>query len=256
MVSLPIPSQQGRRLEDIGSPVGALHPLVSDLTAGRLGAETLVHLDPDLRADSVPRLSGWRPSFGQVSSAQGHLGNQGVGPGDIFLFFGWFRQAERREGQQWRFVPGTSDIHSLFGWLQVGEIVAVNPTSIPALPVWMHDHPHVAFAAQMSIGNTLYLAADRLFDGRLPGAGCFDTWTPKLQLTASGRSRSVWRLPAWMNPSMGHVNLTYHSDPKRWNLDGDSTLLQSVAKGQEFVMDVGTSDQARNWLYQLIQQHA
>jgi hypothetical protein len=172
----------------------------------------------------VPRRRGWRPCFGQVSSAQGHLAKQGVGPGDVFLFFGWFRQAER-QGAHWRFVPGAPDIHSLFGWLQVGEVVAVNAGTLAALPPWMHDHPHVVFADQMGAGNTLYLAADRLFDGRLSGAGCFERWTPRLQLTAPGRSRSVWRLPTWMNPGLGHTVLSYHTDPKRWHLDNDSTLL-------------------------------
>lgn len=253
MVSLPIPSRYGRPLGDIEGPCGVLHSLVSDLTAGRLNAETLVHLDPDLRAKSVPRRDDWRPCFGQTSSAQGHLARQGVGVGDVFLFFGWFRQAERI-GEHWRFVQGAPDIHCIFGWLQVGEVVPVNPASIAELPLWLQDHPHVAFAGQMSSGNTLYLAADGLFDGRLSGAGCFDLWYPKRQLTAPGRSRSVWRLPAWMDPSMGDTKLSYHTDQERWHLEGDATLLETVAKGQEFVMDIGLSESARDWLREIIQQ--
>ncbi|MEK8052677.1 hypothetical protein AACH10_20675 [Ideonella sp. DXS22W] len=254
LVSLPIPSRQGRPLGDITGPVGSLAPLVADLTAGRLGAHTLVHLDPDLRGDSVARRAGWRPSFGQVAAAQSHLARQGVGPGDVFLFFGWFRQAERR-GTHWRYVPGAPDIHSLFGWLQVGNVLSLFGTPQIGSHEWLHDHPHVAFADQMGSGNAIYIAAEALFKRRLPGAGCFVRWTPRLQLTAPGRSRSVWRLPAWMHPDVSQTALSYHTDPRRWQLDEQSTLLQSVAKGQEFVIDVGTSALARRWLIQLIQQH-
>ena len=232
-----------------------MHSVVSDLTEGRLGAQTLVHLDPDLRADSVSRQPGWRPCFGQVSSAQGHLSRQGVGPGDVFLFFGWFRRAELYGGR-WRFVRDAPNIHSLFGWLQVAEVVDLGLMSIASMPLWMHDHPHLAYANQMGTGNTLYIGVDRLFDGQHSGAGCFARWMPKLQLTAPGQSRSVWRLPAWMNPNIGKAPLSYHANPNRWRLDGDSTLLESVAKGQEFVIDIGESTPARSWLSHLIEQHA
>lgn len=255
IVSLPIPSQHGRSLHEIAVPGVPLDKLVSDLTGGRLDGKNLVHLDPDLRRDSLQRAPGWKPSFGQVSAAQGHLRKQGVGLGDIFLFFGWYRQAEMLGGN-WRFVPGAPDIHSLFGWLQVGEILAVNSNTLPSLPHWIQDHPHVVFASQMATGNTLYVAADKLFNGRLPGAGIFDRWTPRLQLTAVGKSRSFWRLPAWMHPEMGRFTLSYHGSLKRWQLDGDTALLKSVAKGQEFVMDLGDSNVGHLWLTELIQTDA
>ena len=38
---------------------------------------------------------GWQPLFGQDSAAETHLRNQGVGTGDIFLFFGLFRRVEQ-----------------------------------------------------------------------------------------------------------------------------------------------------------------
>lgn len=53
----------------------------------------LAHLDPDLRRDALPtRPNGWRPAFGQSGAAAGHLFNQEVGIGDLFMFFGWFRK--------------------------------------------------------------------------------------------------------------------------------------------------------------------
>src|SRR2546421_253160 len=53
------------------------------------------HLDPDLVEHVVPRLEGWRAMFGQVGASQTHLDNNGVDVGDVFLFFGLFRQTIR-----------------------------------------------------------------------------------------------------------------------------------------------------------------
>lgn len=59
LLPLPIPSTQGRPLGGIQSSAGPLHMLVSDLTGGKIGPDTLVHLDPDLQSPAIPRLAGW-----------------------------------------------------------------------------------------------------------------------------------------------------------------------------------------------------
>ena len=47
------------------------------------------HADPDLIAGARKRGAGWLPSLGQIGAASGHLRNQGVQVGDLFLFYGW-----------------------------------------------------------------------------------------------------------------------------------------------------------------------
>ena len=86
----------------------------------------MCNLDPDLRADALARSPDWRPAFGQHAAAQGHLQNQGVRPGDLFLFFGRFRPVEP-PGAAWRYVKNTPVVHRLFGWLQVSEAIRVGP---------------------------------------------------------------------------------------------------------------------------------
>lgn len=55
-----------------------------------------VHLDPDLKQSTLKnRDSGWRGIFGQCNSSQSHLSNQNVEEGDLFLFFGWFREVKK-----------------------------------------------------------------------------------------------------------------------------------------------------------------
>ena len=51
--------------------------------------------------------------FGQAGSSQTELKNNNVGPGDLFLFFGWFKN----------FSIKGRDLHHLFGWLQIREII-------------------------------------------------------------------------------------------------------------------------------------
>lgn len=252
MASLPIPSNQGRPCADIWIKDRSLCDLLLDLAFDGVRPIPNVHLDPDLDIDCVPRQPNWKPSFGQAGAAQAHLTNQHVGVGDIFLFFGWFRKAQLVEGR-WRFIPNAPDIHSLFGWMQVGEVIGLTPDVVNNLPAWLTDHPHVVHAFRMPENNTLYVAADNLMNHGRQGAGVFQNWSPRLQLTAEGRNRSVWKLPSWMDPRRSGRELSFHRNQNRWCLDGDFTYLQSVARGQEFVMDVSGVSEAEGWLHQLFE---
>ncbi|WP_455282205.1 Nmad3 family putative nucleotide modification protein [Cupriavidus necator] len=258
MVSLPIPSkgdlQRLAKLRMDGMDIGAL---VADLTRGSVGPLTTVHVDPDLQGQMLARLPGWRPAFGQIASAQSHLQNQGVGLGDIFLFFGWFRRVEQVDGR-WRYQRGSPDIHALFGWLQIGEVLSVSGHEqeiVGAYP-WLREHPHLAGADRFrSRNNTVYVASRFLCmagqDTRYPGGGVFGRFTPSLQLTAAECTRSCWRLPAWFMPVDGRSPLSYHGKPSRWMADRADVLLRTVAKGQEFVLDCACYPEANAWLARL-----
>lgn len=260
MVSLPIPGGRApNRFGGIQGPAGPLGPLAAALSRRPAMEHAMAHLDPDLDAGSVPRRPGWRPSLGQVGAAQSHLAAQGVGPGDVFLFFGWFRPIEPHAGA-WHYVRGQRALHAMFGYLQVGEVMALgadpanHARQIERTP-WLHDHPHLN--GQRAPNNTLYVAADRLtlpgLQASLPGAGCFASLSDDLVLTAPGQSvKSVWRLPDWMSPETG-ATLSYHADAGRWSRDpAGNAILRSVAKGQEFVMDVATAARAMAWLQALL----
>jgi hypothetical protein len=258
LISFPIPSQFGRPLHDLSFRGKPLTQIASDLKGGAAGS---VHLDPDLDTDCVPRQPGWQPTFGQVGAAQSHLANQGVGAGDVFLFFGWFRLVEQSAGR-WRYVRGAPDIHSLFGWLQIGEVVRVSsnaPMSVAAQYPWLADHPHVQYGATIGANNTLYVSSEKLRIGgaiaQVSGGGMFRRWTPSLQLTEPGRTRSKWLLPGWMSPGSDMPAMSLHRAADRWEPAGDHVRLQTVGKGQEFVLNVGQHPAAHNWLRGLIETH-
>jgi hypothetical protein len=199
MISLPIPDPRSPvRYRDIARVRD--HAPRPNLRA---------HLDPDLDPAARPRPRGWCPVFGQEGAAQTVLARAGVGPGDVFLYFGWFRR-------------GRDDLHAIFGWLEVGEVIDLARRAAPA---WAKDHPHV-FAPQRP-NNALYIARR---------AGLFRRYDDRLRLTAPGATRSLWRVPRFFR------GLGYHHDPRRWQ--GDT--LRSCTRGQEFVLDAG--DEARAWL--------
>jgi hypothetical protein len=248
LLSLPIPSRGSPiTYDDLRIGNQPLAPLVEDLTKGRVQGGDGAHLDPDLRASTYPRRSGWRPLFGQDGTAQAHLANAGVDVGDLFLFFGWFRRAEKTD-EGYRFVRGAPDLHVMFGWLQVGAVIRVEERG-PEVPTWARYHPH--FHGDSEGKNTVYVAREELrlpgMREGVPGAGVFDDYEERLRLTAPGHTRTGWRLPRWFFPKGGRPPLTYHGNMERWRMAEDHVLLHSVPRGQEFVLDVDHYPEAVAW---------
>ncbi len=262
MVSLPIPDRRSPiRYRDITWQGHDLGRIVVPLTRGRIGSADRAHLDPDLRRESVQREDGWRPVLGQAGSARGHLRKRGIQRGDVFLFFGLFREViVESETIAWR--PGSPARHVVWGWLQVDEVVGVESLSPESLP-WARYHPH--FCGSRGRNNTVYVSKTT-FDlpglgaSDYPGAGVFTHFSAKLQLTAPDSSRcGLWRLPGCFWPRNGRTPLSYHQDPGRWQKLGNSVLLDSMPRGQEFVLDCREYPEAKQWLRTLMvegPQHA
>lgn len=250
MIALPIPDKTSpvryRDLEWRGRNLG---DVVEALTRGKVRSAFGAHLDPDLRPELRPRAPGWQPVLGQHAAAQGHLRNHGVGPGDLFLFWGLFREVD--DALAWAGPP----FHAVWGWLAVGEVAGVDATVRPGADAawrWAADHPHLSFAPDPA--NTLYVATARLGAAAAapPGSGVFDDFQEALRLTAElGRKPGTWRLPLAFWPG-SRPPLSYHSRPERWTRRKDHALLDSAARGQEFVLDGDAYPEAVAWATDLI----
>ncbi len=257
MVSLPIPDKSSNVTYGSISYEGhSLGNVVADLTCGRIQSHFRAHMDPDLVADSLPRLPGWRPIFGQTGQAQGHLRNNHVGPGDLFLFFGLFRRVEvLNDSYQW--VRDARPRHVIWGWLQVAEILHLGNFRDQG-PEWAQYHPH--FNRGNDPNNVVYVARRKLqingLTESLPGAGTFSRFSQSRQLTAPcAKNLSTWELPGWFRPGDGRTPLTYHSDVQRWHRRGDRTELKSVPRGQEFVLNCDEYPEAVRWTCDLIRDN-
>lgn len=254
MLALPIP--------DKGSPIQyrdimfkdiKVGHLVNHLTKGKITAAHRAHLDPDLDRAAYPRKPGWKPLLGQTGAAQGHLVKQGIAEGDLFLFFGLFREVELYQ-RKWRFVPGTTPKHVVWGWLQVGEILPVDQID-KAQWDWCDYHPHCYRGEDKN--NTLYIARDELIlkglTRNLPGAGFFPKFTSNLCLTAPDSQKpSLWQLPNWFYPYR-KAPLSYHAKMERWERVGSHCYLQCAARGQEFVLPAQGYPKAQSWVAALLQ---
>lgn len=254
MVSYPIPDEDAvHRYSELRTNSGISYlDLMRQLPMRKLDQyeeDTRAHVDPDLIANR-PVKPGWRPMFGQSGSAQGHLINEGVQPGDLFLFYGWFRKTELKDGQV-RYVKGAPGQHVLFGYLQVGEVLNVNNDPLPVGYDWILEHPHYAYRKRKQ--NTVYIARNDLsFDPVLPGAGVFH-FAESLVLTEPSYSRSNWRLPRFFHPEVNHVTVSRHSNPERWELGEDACRLKTVAIGQEFV--ISEHPDVQRWASDIIHNH-
>lgn len=253
---LPIPESRpdsrSKQYAEITMSDHSLGAIVNDLTRGKIRPETPAHLDPDLNFGSIPRLENWKPIFGQAGAAERHLQNQGVKEGDVFVFFGWFRQAELVLGK-YQYVPNAPDLHIIFGWLQIERRLSVN--NLSSIPSWASNHPHYRQEKYSNI-DSIYVAASRINLPNAvidkPGAGMFRRFHLALRLTAPGSSRSVWQLPTWFHPNGKKSILSYHHSLKRWMLEPDYVLLNSVARGQEFILDCEEYPESVDWLCSLL----
>lgn len=208
-----------------------------------LDENTCCHLDPDIYKEITDRNEGWRGAFGQVSGAQTHLENQGVKEGDLFLFFGWFRNTLAKENGYVYDKTDKGGRHVLFGYLQIGEIVH-KPEMQTEHYKWLGNHPHLNKDVYVnSHKNTLYLAAEHLsLIPGLPGYGIFN-FSPNLVLTKEGETKSKWALPDYFRE-------TYISGQEKnpWK-DG---YFQSAGRGQEFVMEA--TPQIEKWARDIIRK--
>lgn len=212
-LSLPIPTT--RRSTTTYDMLG-LGDIVEHVSRGRLSRNNLCHHDP--------MFENGKCAFGQTGAAQSHLANNSVGVGDVFLFFGLFAHSN-----------GQDRHHRFFGYMSVDEIVSLgsSPNAGDHPLGFSMRHPHTL--GEWNSNNTLYIG---------PGATT-DSTCDELRLSLPGGSVSRWRVPSWLR----EVGLTYHARTDRW--EGADTL-NVVARGQEFVADIGEREDAHHWCENII----
>lgn len=167
---------------------------------------------------------GKKCAFGQAGAAQGHLANNKVGVGDLFLFFGLFSEEDRSDRH-----------HRIFGYLNVEEVfhLGARPKLSDQPSGFKNQHPHTI--GQWSRNNTIYVGSGRIAK----------TSDLELRLTVAGNQVSNWRVPSWLCDR----GLTYHGKRERW---GEHNTLQAVSRGQEFITDITNSSEANAWLKMIL----
>lgn len=238
LLSLPIPDKDGN------IPYASLqwngmnyYEIIHSLKPRtKLRAEDMCHLDPDLRKKVKERLPGWQPAFGQAGAALSHLYKLHVSVGDLFLFFGWFKATEERNGKL-VYQKKAPEQHIIYGYMQIGSILEKKDNA----PEWLKEHPHVADKKiRRDDLNAIFLPSNTLsFLPELKGCGILN-YRPDRVLTKTGMSRGCWDLPSFFKKT----EISYHPNP--WKTD----YFKSADRGQEFVMDA--TPEILDWAKQLL----
>ncbi|KAJ3299676.1 hypothetical protein HK104_007747 [Borealophlyctis nickersoniae] len=250
--SIPIPASKFRyptdrtRYRDITFPDGInMGEIVEDLTRGKIKADAVCHFDPFLWDD--PR---GRPVLGHSGASQSHLKMKGFGPGCTFLFYGWFRDAEKVDGV-WRYVRGAPDRHVIFGYMNVSQCLPVDdirdPLELGLDPNFAH------FGRPVDPFNTLYMSPKSMIvQGRkVPGAGLIPVVGPTNVLTRCGETRRMWELPEFLHPTTG-VEISCNKEINRWSLCEGRCELKSAMRGQEFVIQGLDAKKRDEWLASIL----
>jgi hypothetical protein len=168
---LPIPTGKypsETTYRDLG--LGHILPKVKSECA----ADDFCHEDPMFWDD--------RCAFGQTSASQSHLSKNGVGVGDVFLFFGLFAEGDRDRH------------HRIFGYLKVDEVrpIGSQPRG-DEVEGARCKHPHTI--AKWNVDGKKWDSKNTLYLGPGRKAKRAD---PTLRLTKLGGPTSHWVVPRWL----------------------------------------------------------
>ena len=232
--SIPIPTT------DTNSPHRYGDVVINDINASdmlslvgtkKLHANTNCHFDPMLKFNTG--------LFGQAGNAQRELDNLGVGKGDLFLFFGWFRSF---------YSCKKADYHHIFGWLQVDQVIRGTKQIRKFCKDLEIAHPHACLDETRFNYNTLFVSHPKstleFLDLNIRGHGLFAQTNHKLILTEHGRTRSNWHMPEKyfspsLNPKLFETRLRW--TPEKYN------RIKCAGYGQEFVIDTLKNPSVKDW---------
>lgn len=235
MFSIPIPTKYSshQTFEDIrkGNYSGA--DALRQVGASKIPLSETCHYDPQLGSQEG--------LFGQVGKVQTELDKHSVSSGDLFLFFGWFRDYSQKK----RF-----DVHQIFGWLEIENIIYGTSSIKDFCDTLNAKHPH---AINDYSNNTLYVGKKKsIFSSaelNVPGYGEFKQKKSKLVLTETGKSRSNWLMP--IEYFSEEKNPRLFSNRLKWSGKNDNRI-QCKGYGQEFIIDVDENPSAVDWARSII----
>ena len=245
LLSMPIPysHETGITFEDLCYGEETYLDILSQLAPNRKNGYKYCHLDPDIRKGvRVIHEERWEAAFGQAGAAQTHLANQNVKEGDLFLFFGWFRQTKINENNELKYIWNAPHVQAIYGYLHVGEIISTRGEIEK-----YNWHPHAGEDLLAEENNALYLATKQLVINNqlFPGYGTLN-YQNDCVLTAEGETRSRWKkeLPWVANHC---ITITHHDESSI-----KPGYFQSVPIGQEFV--ISKNEEVTKWALNIIEK--
>jgi len=157
--------------------------------------------------------------------------------------------------------PSCTLIHVIFGWLQVGEVIAAGQVKSPRR---LHRHPHAMVSGivrselgqRLENNNTLYIPRPKLsFWPEIDGFGTFgpffsnDGDDPRRLSEPEQKLPSQWRVPSFFS--------TLSNMGKQPAPQGTEWYPRRRGPGQEFVLHTGGCErEVEKWLERLFETAA
>lgn len=235
LFSIPIPSTKDKYFYsdlDFKYDGDSIQSILNNLTGRSVYSDRFQHCDFSdnkqyCHYDPMPIIENDFKgiALGQVGSAEGHLRNQGVGKGDVFLFYGWFRKVEKLNGT-WEYMINEPDIHLIWSYMQVGasaylDSIDQQDKALESFP-FLINHPHIGEQGEMK--NRIYLSDQYKYFS-------YDI-NRCLTDMKNYKGRAIWRLPACFHQPDAFSYLN------NFLMDGDYTVVSYRGYGQEFVLDM------------------
>ena len=189
-----------------------------------------------------PLLSEKKGIFGQAGGAQGELDNFYKEKGDLFLFFGWFKQYHQRG----------PDLHHIFGWCVERTIKG----NVEILNFLSENERCILMELEITQfkNNTIYIASRNLtFSNKvrdLKGHGRFKKTAKSLILTQNGETRSRWQFP---KEYFSHTKSLFRNRLK-WK-DKKKCLVSCIGIGQEYILNAHDNPSVVDWASHLINMY-
>ena len=236
--SIPIPqkSPSPHKYKDLFFNGISGKDLLKESSAKSVTSESYCHFDPLLTEEIG--------IFGQANSSQTELKKQHVNTGDLFLFFGWFKQFSRKG----------KHLHHIFGWLQIDKVVEGRDNIITHLDQLGITHPHGFGDVSRYSNNTIYISKKHLtFNNKeieCRGHGLFRKTHKDLVLTEENSSRSNWKLPKKFFSKTNNLFL----NRLKWK-DQVNCLVDCLGYGQEFILNAEKNPNIIDWAVKLIKDY-
>jgi len=195
------------------------------------------HLDPDIFPYNT-KVPEWQALFGQSDAAAGHLINECVKKGDLFIFFGTFRKVEKNLDGKYYYVKPKKEMHLVYGYFQIEDMAVKDEVKK------FHWHPHSTTYYLNKPNNIILIPAKNLEGTNFPGYGVLK-FSEELVLTNSNMTKSKWKPDHILTTK---DKMTYNPNAKK------GTYFQSSPIGQEFVIsdEFNSNEDVRQWLIGLL----
>ena len=185
----------------------------------------------------------WYPAYVHNGPLESHLSKQKVSVGDIFLFYGWFRQTEYDSMHRLRYVADAPEQNIVFSYFQIGAIIK----DISFFSKQYNWQLHTFIDKSNTIPSTIYLPTKKLsYNNHQPGCGILSNSSKQI-LTKPGYNYNQWQLPDFL--CTPDVTITYHNNRNNGFISGKD-YFKASAISEEFVIH-GTYD-LKQWVHSMI----